>query len=186
MVGCGSDPARQHDVPWNQAPTNLAWTGYQGMQIPTSDQDGPTGTSLSGVPDGYAHTPPGAALAAIGATIRMSVAPDDQWSAVGRALIAPGAERDAWAIARASLSINEPVEAGKAPTVIAYQLTAYTDTGATVRVYSAQTDKSLTVNTVKVVWRDGDWWLRLPAATDKSVAVTAIKAIPADVVTLAR
>lgn len=185
LTGCGTDSAAPQEVPWNQVPANLVWTDYQGMQVPTSDQDGPTGTAESGVPNGYGHTPPGAALAGINATIRMSVAPDDQWAAVGQALIAPGPERDAWAVARASLSITLPVAAGKAPIIKGYQLTAYTPAAATVRVYSTQTDKSMTANTMKVVWRDGDWRLLLPSSSDQSIHVAAVTNSPADAVTLA-
>lgn len=181
LTGCGGE-----DKPsWTSAPTNLTWQVYQGVEIPVSDVDGPRSLAQSSVPAGFARTPAGAALAAIGATIRMSLADDQQWPAVGRQLIAPGPERDAWALARARLSFA-PVDdvAGRAPKIIAYKITDYSAVTAGIAFYQRQYDKSLTANATRVLWRDGDWRLLLPPHDNTDVKVAAVKEVPADAVKL--
>lgn len=185
LAACGTDDS--HDDPaaavdLTAPPTNLVWDTYQGVHLPTA-AEGPHQVSDDGVPYGFSQQPAGAALAAINATIRMSVAPDSEWAAVARTLIAPGAARDHWAVARAQISITEPVVAAKAPTVTGYRITRFQPDDTTVQVFTRQADRSLTQNTITAVWREGDWRIVLPGE-DSAPVVSAISAVPTDTVSL--
>ena len=166
----------------NSPPTGLDWSSFQGLKIPTADQ-GPR-TSLPIVaPNGFDHNGPGAALAAINATVRMSVAADDQWSAVANQLIAPGPARDAWTIERVRVSITAP--ATDPPAVCGYQMRKYTPERADVAIITRQKDRSYTSNAASVVWSAaGDWLLQLPDATSSTPPVSAVPGIPASTIVL--
>ncbi|AUH70581.1 MULTISPECIES: hypothetical protein [Gordonia] len=144
------------------------------MQIPTGEQGPQHADPVA--PTGYDRSPAGAVLAAVSATIRMSVADDTQWPTVGQKLIAPGTERDAWAVDRAQVSITAPVKAGQAPKVEAYSITDSSPDRVTVKIYSRLSDGSYTENTAATQWVAGDWRLAL-ASGDKPV-VRAVSAVP--------
>ncbi|MBF6245802.1 hypothetical protein IU471_19760 [Nocardia elegans] len=162
------------------APTNVTTTLYQGISLPVSDQ-GPH-TLTGAVAAGFAHSPVGAALAAIHALVRISVAPDDQWATVGQQMLAPGAGRDAWAVARAQMSITTPVT-GPPPKILGYRITGYTPARADTAIYTQQPDTSLTCNTATAIWADGDWKLLLPDGNHPAL-VTAPNALPTDTILL--
>lgn len=162
------------------APTNLTTTVYQGISLPVADQ-GPH-TVTGSIAAGFAHTPAGAALAAIHAIVRMSVAPDDQWTSVGQKMLAPGAGRDDWAVARAQMSITTPVT-GPPPKILGYRIHGYTPARADTAIYTQQPDTSLTCNTATAIWADGDWKLLLPDGSHPAL-VTALNALPSDTIRL--
>jgi hypothetical protein len=144
------------------------------MTIPQGEQ-GPTVGKNSAAPTGFTHNGPGAALAAISSTIRMSVASDDVWAHVARTLAAPGPGRDAWSIERARISITDAVPAGRAPTVLGYTISDYTPQRAVVTIVTREPDQSLSATTTTVVWTaPGDWKRELPdinTATENAVSV---------------
>lgn len=146
------------------------------MQIPTGSE-GPA-TSDQVAPTGYDHSPAGAVLAVVSATVRMSVADDTQWPSIGQKLIAPGTERDQWAVARAQVSITDPVRAGQAPKVLAYRVGEHSDERVSVTIYSQLSDDSISENTATAAWVAGDWRLALP--TNDQPAVRAVAQVPAD------
>lgn len=165
-------------------PSNVRWVGFQGIETPHADQ-GPH-TSSSTAPTGYDHSPAGAALAAINATIRMSVANDEQFPQVSRDLLAPGAGRD-WFIAnRLKISTIDGVDPAQAPKVIGYQVAKYTPGGtAEVTVFSTLPDGSVSANETTVVWSGGaDWKLLLPTAEDTRPRVSVAPELPAQAVRL--
>ncbi len=188
LGGCGSDdpstsPSSAASVPVNTAPTALRWTSFNGMSIPAAGQGPHTDDDVA--PKGFDHTPPGAALAAINATIRISVAFDNQWPEVVRTNLAPGTARDAFITSRIQLSTTTPVPAGTAPRVIGWKVTDYTAQRASVDIFTQMPDQSLTVNHTTVVWTAfGDWGLLLPEAGATSSPVAAIDALPGDAVQL--
>ncbi|WP_280335704.1 hypothetical protein [Nocardia wallacei] len=186
LAGCGGHsrtrpaivPVETADV--HASPTNLSTTVFQGMALPVADQgphhrDGPAAT-------GFDHTPVGAALAAIHATVRMSVADDGQWTLVGQQMLAPGPGRDAWALARAQLSITAPA-AAPVPKVLGYQVTRYTSEQAVTAIYTLQPDTSLTRNTATVAWQHGDWKLLVPDPP-RGPAVASLPVLPSDLIAL--
>ncbi|VFA96264.1 hypothetical protein [Nocardia cyriacigeorgica] len=160
------------------APTGLRWTSYQGVALPSADQ-GPARTD-GPVAGGFDRSPAGAALAAIHATVRISVAPDSDWAVIGHQMLAPGAGRDAWALARAQISITAPVTDG-APKILGYTVAGYSPDVAEIDIYSLHPDNSLTRNHTQLTWHHDDWRLELPATAGTN-PVAAVAVPPADLI----
>ncbi|WP_262338938.1 hypothetical protein [Gordonia sp. CNJ-863] len=187
LTGCGgdADPGAHSSTtqPPTAPPTDVSWTTFSGVQVPCADQ-GPK-DCYGSAPTGYEHTGAGAALAAISATIRMSIADDVVWPKVVGALVSPSPARDQWSINRVRISIVHPVEKDQAPVVEGYTIDSYTPQKATVGIITRQPDKSLTRTTATVVWSvTGDWLLELPATDNTTPRVQAITTAPADMIDL--
>ncbi|MBF6095014.1 hypothetical protein [Nocardia cyriacigeorgica] len=182
-IGCGT-PEPGDTAPGTTvsavavAPTGLRWASYQGIELPYADQ-GPTRTD-GPVVSGFEQSPAGAALAAIHATVRISVAPDRDWAVIGHQMLAPGPGRDAWALARAQISITTPITDG-APKILGYTLAHYSPETAAIDIYSLHPDNSLTRNHTQLTWQAGDWRLQLPV-TPTANPVSEIAAPPADLI----
>ncbi|MBF6339744.1 hypothetical protein IU450_28215 [Nocardia abscessus] len=184
LLACGTEnTSESHGMPsmaTTAAPTRLRWQPFQGVDLPVADQgphhiEGPVAT-------GYHHSPAGAALAAIQSTVRMSIATDSQWPMVGQRMLAPGPGRDAWATARAQISIAAPIANG-APKVLGYVIGRYTLGASDVDIYSLHPDNSVTRNRTHVLWHSDDWRLQLPD-NPTAASVTAVDVPPADMVAL--
>ncbi|MBF6100565.1 hypothetical protein IU510_21130 [Nocardia cyriacigeorgica] len=162
------------------APTGLRWQRFQGVDLPVTDQgphhsDGPVVT-------GFDRSPAGAAIAAAHASVRVSIATDGQWPQIGARMLAPGAGRDAWAVARAQISITAPITSG-APRLLGYVITRYTPETSEVDLYSRHPDNSVTRHHTTVLWQYDDWRLVLPALTSTSVPVVAVvEALPPELI----
>ncbi|MGW5440544.1 hypothetical protein [Nocardia asteroides] len=186
IAGCGHDTGPviadiTTTAPAPIAPSGLSWVSWQGIDLPHSRQ-GPTHTE-GAVVSGFDRSPAGAALTAIHATVRMSIAPDGQWALVGQRMLAPGAARDAWAIARSQVSITAPV-GEDAPSILGYVVTDYLDTQARVRIYASYRDHSLTCHSATVIWLNSDWRLLLPDRGENPI--TAVESTPTGMVALTR
>ncbi|MGY1898408.1 hypothetical protein [Nocardia gipuzkoensis] len=162
------------------APTGLRWQPFQGVDLPVG-KEGPRHIDQPAA-TGFDRSPAGAALAAIHATVRMSIATDSQWPIVGQRMLAPGSGRDAWATARAQISITTPIT-DRPPKVLGYVITRYTLDATDVEVYSIHPDNSLTRNHTSVVWHGDDWRLQLPD-NPTTAPVTAVTVPPPDLVAL--
>ncbi|AFR51488.1 hypothetical protein [Gordonia sp. KTR9] len=188
LTGCGGEdgPAAQSSAttpPPTAPPTEVTWTTFGGVKVPCADQ-GPK-DCYGSAPTGFDHTGAGAALAAISATIRMSIANDQAWPSVVGTLVAPSPARDQWSINRVRISITGPVDDDKAPVVEGYTIDAYTPQAATVGIITRQPDQSLTRTTSTVRWSAaGDWLLELPPTDSTTSRVQAIDAAPADMIDL--
>lgn len=159
-------------------PSGVRWQEFQRVALPVADQ-GPQHTD-GPVASGFERSPAGAALAAIHATVRMSIAPDSQWPVVGQRMLAPGPGRDAWATARAQISITTPVE-GSPPIILGYRVTRYALDATDIEIYSLHPDNSVTRNSARVLWQRDDWRLQL-STTSAISPVSAVPAPPADMV----
>ncbi|GGN69363.1 hypothetical protein [Nocardia rhizosphaerihabitans] len=179
-VGCGSGDDVGPDL--SAAPTGVRWQDYQGIALPQSDQ-GPA-TVTQGAATGFEHSPRGAGLAALTHTIRLSVAPDNQWATVVNQELVPGPARDEWAINRVQLSITGPAAPEYAPRLLGYKITEYRDEQSRVDVYTEYSDRSRAVNHTTVSWYGGDWRLQLPDPQSTDRPVDAIDELPTDIVTL--
>ncbi|MFD4434065.1 hypothetical protein [Nocardia sp. NPDC058497] len=185
-TGCASaDTDRTTTNPTSAAPlapSAVSWRTWQGIELPVAAQ-GPR-LIEGAVASDFDRSPPGAALTAIHATVRMSLAPDGQWSQVGQRMLAPGPGRDKWATARAQVSIIGPAS-DWVPIILGYVVAAYTDTEARVETYCAYADRSVTRNTATVVWAADGWRLLLPDPVTESL-VTAVDSVPVDMIPLIR
>lgn len=160
------------------------WTSFAGVKVPAADE-GPRNNRYQSVPTGYARTGAGAALAAISATIRMSVADDNTWPRVVGTLVAPSAARDQWSVNRVQLSITQPVPKDKAPRVIGYSVESFTPDKANVGIVTRQSDDSITKTTATVRWVvSGDWLLELPAVDNTTNRIQALDTPPANMIRL--
>ncbi|MEV6140485.1 hypothetical protein AB0L63_31485 [Nocardia sp. NPDC051990] len=182
LLACGTESTSESSgmpsIATTAVPAGLRWQPFQGVDLPVAEQgphhiEGP-------VASGYDRSPAGAALAAIQSTIRMSIATDTQWPIVGQRMLAPGPGRDAWATARAQISITTPITSG-APKVLGYLIARYTHDATDVDIYTIHPDNSVTCNHTHVLWHSEDWRLQLldnPTAT----SVTAVAVPPVDMV----
>ncbi|MGC5027991.1 hypothetical protein [Tsukamurella columbiensis] len=165
-------------------PTNLSWTKFNGVEVPVADQGPKNRTEPA--PTGYERDSAGAALAAINAATRNGIARNDntgqgEWIAVTRDLIAPGRGRDWWIAQRIRMNTTT-VNPTLAPTVMAYKVTTFTNDGAKIDVFARQTDGSLTVNHLEVVWTAAnDWGLVIPVPPCKAGTETTPTALPGQV-----
>ncbi|MGY1943951.1 hypothetical protein [Nocardia asiatica] len=185
LLACGTDATEPTRAPAAASdtltpPTGLRWQPFQGVDLPVTDQ-GPHRID-GAVAAGFDHSPAGAAVAATQATVRASIATDTQWPQVGAHMLAPGAGRDGWAVARAQISITAPVAEG-APRLLGYIVTRYSPEAADVEIYSLHPDNSVTRNRAAVLWQYEDWRLDLPApAVAAPPAVTVTTEPPPDLV----
>lgn len=180
-IGC-ADGNRQERLDLSEAPTEVRWQPYQGVPLPHSAQ-GPKVLS-DGAATGFEQSPPGAAVAAITHTVRLSVAPDGDWPAVVARELLPGPARDAWSVDRVRVSITGPADPEYAPRLRGYRITEYTGERGLVDVYTEYSDGSLAVNHTAVEWSTQDWRLRLPDPDSTARPMAAVEALPGDIVTL--
>ncbi|NEW40543.1 hypothetical protein GV793_16670 [Nocardia cyriacigeorgica] len=179
-AGCGGGDEAGPDL--SAAPTNVRWEPFQGVDLPRTDQ-GPAQES-GGAATGFDRSPPGAAIAAITHTVRLSVATDSQWPIVVAEEVVPGPARDEWVVSRVQLSITGPAAPEYAPRLLGYKITGYTDERSTVDVYTEYSDSSKAVNHTVVEWFDEDWRLRLPDPDSTARPVEDIDELPSDIVIL--
>ncbi|MCM6774419.1 hypothetical protein NDR87_14225 [Nocardia sp. CDC159] len=181
LSGCSADrPGSSAEAADTRAvPRNLKSVAFQGIKLPAAEEGPQRDDGI--VAGGYDHSPAGAALAAIQATVRFSVADDRQYPRVGQQMLAPGPGRDSWAVARAQISISGP--ASDPPTILGYRIASYTPERCEVDIFARQPDSSQTRTSGVVVWTNEDWKLRLPDPP-QSATVVAVTEMPTDTVTL--
>ncbi|WP_410874682.1 hypothetical protein [Nocardia sp. A7] len=161
-------------------PTGLRWQPFQGIALPVTDQ-GPHRIDAA-VASGFDRSPVGAALAATQASVRISVANDGQWPRIGAAMLAAGPRRDAWAVARARISITAPITDG-GPKLLGYHITRYNPDATDVDLYALHPDNSVTRHHTAVLWQHEDWRLVLPDTNPAAApAVTAVALTPPELV----
>jgi hypothetical protein len=181
-AGCGDGAGGAARPDPERPPSGVRWQPYQGVALPVTDQ-GPARDS-AGAATGFQRNPPGAAVAAITHTVRLSVATDSQWPTVIAQEVAPGPARDEWAVNRVQLSITGPAAPQYAPRVLGYRVTAYTPDRSTADVYTEYSDGSRAVNHTTVEWLAADWRLQLPGPDTTTRPVDSIDQLPTDIVTL--
>ena len=171
MAGTACSNDEQADVPAvdvSSAPADLVWRSVAGLKVPTSRSDGPARTSP---PQGYSHTPQGAALAAANGQAVLATAPDASWPEVVRTVTAPGPGRDQFAQARTLMSVSGSVPDEAAATFAGFKVTEYSDERAIVLVATTTPPDSdgavlRTAYPVQLAWTGGDWKLVLPTQAD--------------------
>jgi hypothetical protein len=180
-AGCGGSGGNSGPN-LSATPTHVRWQPFQGVPLPHADQ-GPKKEADSAA-TGFEHSPPGAALAAIIHTVRLSVASDNQWSKVVALEVVPSRGTDEWSVNRVQLSITGPASAEYAPRLLGYKITDYTDQKSAVDVFTQYSDNSKAVNHTIVEWFGNDWRLRLPDPESTARPIEAVDALPTDIVKL--
>lgn len=168
-TACSSDeqePAPPVDT--SAAPADLVWHTVAGLEIPASRTDGPARMSP---PQGYSHTPQGAALAAANGQAALATAPDSVWPETVRTVTAPGLGRDQWAQARVLMSVSGAVEEEVASTFSGFKIADYSSEKAIVLLATttpsvAAEEPLLTAYPVQLAWTGGDWKLVLPTQAE--------------------
>lgn len=191
VSGCGADEESAESTTsttpvWDVSspPENVVWVDVHGLAIPTSLVSGPK-NSMGVAASSYEHSPQGAVLAAIGTSMRLSVATDAEWPEVISRSVAPGPARDEWTLARAQVSVTG-VDESFIPAIEGYEITKYSDQEAFVDVFSSYPDSSLTKTTMMVVWADGDWKYVLPEDAKLDSPVAEIQILPEKIVELSK
>ncbi|MET7769040.1 hypothetical protein [Nocardia sp. NPDC005366] len=182
VAGCGADGDGVAAPDPAAPPTDVRWQDFQGVALPSTAQ-GPKSIT-DGAAVEFEHTPPGAAVAAITHTIRLSVAADGQWAKVVAGEVVPGPARDEWSVNRLQLSLTGPAAPEYAPRLLGYRITEYTDLSTAVDIYTEFSDGSKAVNHTTVEWFQQDWRLRLPDPDSTARPVESIDELPDDIVTL--
>ncbi|MBB1030463.1 hypothetical protein G6027_06105, partial [Dietzia sp. SLG310A2-38A2] len=140
-----------------------------GLKVPTSRADGPARTSP---PQGYSHTPQGAALAAANGQAALATAPDATWPEVVRTVTAPGPGRDQWAQARVLMSVSGAVDPAVATTFSGFKVTDYSPERAIVLLATStppsadEPEPLLAAYPVQLAWTGADWKVVLPTQAD--------------------
>ena len=156
------------------AGTALSWTGFHGIALPVSAQDGPRHTR-GGLAWGFSDTRRGALLAAVNIAVRTAA----QW---GPAIYQPTIRNqvtgpDASALLRADASdyaalraatrvrAGQPAGRGYAAET-AYRYDAWTGTTAAVDIVTtgpgAGSTAVLAVTRIRLTWQRGDWRVTAP------------------------
>lgn len=179
-TGCGS-PGEAHtpdtlSVDTTSAPEQVRWDNYRGVAVPTSASGGPADTSAR-VPNGYAHTPQGAVIAAIQGQTRLALAPDELWAQTAQVVLAPGPGRDAYAVARVMASITSEADPAQTAQFAGFRFADYSPERATVWLATRMPDRSLSASPTRLVWQGGDWKVQLP---DPAPADAAADPAPTD------
>ena len=170
----GGEPATELTAQVDPAalPADLTWRTVGGLTVPSSPVDGPVRHSP---PEGYSHTPQGAALAAANGQAVLATAGDEVWADTVRTVTAPGPGRDEFAYARAMMSVSGSVAEEHASTFVGFNVTDYSDEQAIVLLATRTPDRDgdslLTAYPVQMAWTGGDWKLVVPQQSDEVDAV---------------
>jgi hypothetical protein len=167
----------------------LRWTGYHGVELPSSPAAGPRDTS-GGLASGFADTPLGALLAALNIAVRANAqwgpgiyGPTirDQVTGPDAAALLAGCQAD-YAEASQAAHITDGAPLGNAyVSEEAFRWVAYTSGDATVDLVSAGPgSQGVTVRAttrVEVVWYGGDWRVVAPPGGDWGNAAARLSSL---------
>jgi hypothetical protein len=167
----------------------LRWTGYHGVELPSSPLAGPRDTA-GGLASGFADTPLGALLAAVNIAVRAN----PQWGprvfgpTIGGQVTGPDA---AALLASCQAGYGQSAQAagitGGQPlgdahvAEQAFRWVAWSPSGATVDLVTAAAGSSGTtiraVTRVQVTWDGGDWKVIAPLGGDWATAATVLESL---------
>jgi hypothetical protein len=167
----------------------LRWSSYHGVELPSSPQAGPRGTS-GGLASGFADTPLGALLAAVNIAVRANT----QWGpavftpTITRQVAGPDAAallaacQAAYAQAAQAAGITGGGPLGSAHvTEQAFRWAGYTPADATIDLVSAgpgsQGVTVRAVTRVEVTWDGTDWQVIAPPGGDWTNAASLLTSL---------
>ena len=181
-------PAAARQIP-QVSLAGLRWSGYHGVELPSSPAAGPRDTS-GGLASGFADTPLGALLAALNIAVRANAqwgpgiyGPTirDQVTGPDAAALLAGCQAD-YAQASQAAHITGGAPLGNAyVSEEAFRWVAYTPADATVDLVSAGPgSQGVTVRAatrVEVVWSGGDWRVVAPPGGDWGNAAARLSSL---------
>lgn len=141
-------------------PSDVTWSLYQSVALPSSPGAGPH-TVFGDAATGYAHTPTGALVAAAQISTRRLLALDVDWRASLTAMVAPGPGREAFARSRSSVSHPQPDPPGTYNQLAGFNFLSYTPTDAVIQLVSKTPGGTLQVVPEHLAWLENDWKLVL-------------------------
>lgn len=178
ITACGGRASNDADNS-TDADSQIQTFTRAGISLPRTKSDGPKTTDP--FPRGYAHTPTGAALAAVNTTVVLDTAADDEWGQALAALVENDDAYRQWAAARQSVSVKPRSASTATVTIAGWVLAHYADNEADVEVYSTYPDGSHTKLLRHVRWSGQDWKIVLPG-TDSGPVVSAVNDFPKNMV----
>lgn len=142
-----------------QPPPDITWELVSGETVPVSLSAGPTKTD-GPVRYGFAHTPTGAAFAAINIAIRYAFTAGNGWMQVTQRQVEPSIGRDVYIAARRNLTDMDPPDGGYGQ-LAGYRLLNYGPTSARIELAEVFASGSKQTSELTMVWRNNDWLLAL-------------------------
>ncbi|MFE9575291.1 hypothetical protein ACFYO1_02810 [Nocardia sp. NPDC006044] len=156
--GARPDPARPDYL--TAAPARMQWQrGWGGAALPVSGSDGPA-RIVHGVAQDFAHTPQGAALAALDALGRALAAPEGIWQQVVTQRYYGGGPALVNRFARSREHTPAAARYVVVPDGVRVR-PGYRDDLAVVEIAN-RTNGGYRITTWPMAWIDGDWRVRVP------------------------
>ncbi|MGY1969022.1 hypothetical protein ACW9HH_32710 [Nocardia gipuzkoensis] len=169
-AACGGDTT-------DGAPLKIA--SYQGADWITDGTVQPPTTPGRGDRLRYPHTMDGAVMAAVNSQTLLDTASDATFGDIARDYFAPGDGLTAYLASRAQITVSG-IDASRLPRIKGFRFTGYDAHTASVEVFFAQPDHSITGLTRHLVWIGETWLIQLPPPnTEKTL--TAYAALPPDI-----
>lgn len=148
--------------PLTAAPEGVIWELFEGVAVPSSEEDGPTRVA-GPVHAGFSRTPTGALLADAQISIRTLVARDVvDLLTVAEAQLVEGSGKTAYLNLIRQLEVNDPPAAGYAQ-IAGFRYITYTSDLAVISRATRDPSGRIQVSTDTLRWIDGDWKLDKPA-----------------------
>ena len=167
----------------HDATAPLTITTYQGVDWLT---DGtvkpPADTSNRDGRIRYPHSMNGAVMAAVDSQTLLDTAPDTGFGDVARDYFAASPGLTSWLASRAQLSVTG-IDPNRVPHLKGFRFTGYDDKTATVEIFLAQPDRSITGLSRRLVWIGETWLIQIPKPGDAN-PIKAYDALPGDINTL--
>ena len=171
------------------AGTGLHWTGFHGIELPHSTEDGPR-HARHGLAWGFSDTPGGALVAAINIGVRTAALwgpaiyePTIRHQVMGpdaAALLAADAHNYAALRAAAHIRPGRPAGRGYAAEA-GFRFVGYAPANATVDVVTEGPGTGgatvLVATRIEVIWQRGDWRVVAPAGGDWADSATTVSSM---------
>lgn len=171
------------------AGTGLIWTGFHGIELPGSAEDGPR-HARNGVAWGFSDTPGGALVAAVNVGVRTAAlwGPAIYVPTITHQVTGPdeaallSADASDYAALRAANRVEPGHPAGRGYAVeAAFRFVAYTPAEATVDIVTegpgAGGATALAATRVQVVWQRGDWRVVAPPGGNWANSATTVSSL---------
>ncbi|MGW4719923.1 hypothetical protein [Nocardia sp. NPDC004260] len=158
----------------------LTISSFQGADWITDGTVQPPKTPGRGDRLRYPHNMDGAVMAAVNSQTLLDTASDATFGDIARDYFAPGDGLTAYLASRAQITVSG-IDSARLPRVKGFRFTGYDDNTASVEVFFAQPDHSITGLTRHLVWIGETWLIQLPAPNAPEKTLTAYAALPPDI-----